>query len=626
MHASLRRVFILGGLLAGGLTAGCDGPGLSDTSTGTVEVSTAPLEQRFTATADARVESASPSSNFGSDGTLRVDGSSTGEPTITSYLRFDVSGVSGTVQRAVLRLYVTSGTANGPRVFPTSTTWTEGGLTWNNAPAATGAFLADADGLGTDTWAELDVTAAVTGNGAHGFLLRTTLTDGSNYASRESGATAPQLVVTTADAPPPPPGNVFYVSRTGNNADGRSEATAWNELNRIQWALLQPGDTLIIKGGTYRQRLIITADGESREKPLTLRADGQVIIDGGRNVPLPTCTSTSFSTPSVVEAPAIVASGRKYLRIDGMAWRGIVVRNWLTDREDSVNAAIDLRGATGITLRNLEVTNNGDSWTKAAGEVRPTGNAFNITGSSGVEVERLIAHDNGNDTFRVNEGGVRAFRLSESWVYNSDSDYRCEHPDVLQVREPGITSGITINDSVFGPRLHHVLLVGDQTQVEKIRVTNVLSHHSYSSAIALRQGITRDVVIDRLTSHLEWASVANMELAGGTSEAPLVLSNSLHKNEPGSELGKISLSSNVECPNTYRHGTITATACSGPDMAERTLRFKDQEGANTQSPLCRNPTTGTLINPWLCADFTPLNTDINGAGATLHSAMELLAR
>lgn len=68
------------------------------------------------------MEEANPSRNFGTSSTLRVQGGS--DPDIRSYLRFTVSGLSGPVRRATLRLYVTNGTTNGPAVYATSGTTT----------------------------------------------------------------------------------------------------------------------------------------------------------------------------------------------------------------------------------------------------------------------------------------------------------------------------------------------------------------------------------------------------------------------------------------------------------------------------------------------------------------------
>jgi len=40
-------------------------------------------------------------------------------------------------------------------------------------------------------------------------------------------------------------GTTYYVSKNGNNADGRSWATAWNELANIKWSVVKPGDMIL---------------------------------------------------------------------------------------------------------------------------------------------------------------------------------------------------------------------------------------------------------------------------------------------------------------------------------------------------------------------------------------------
>jgi hypothetical protein len=47
------------------------------------------------------------------------------------------------------------------------------------------------------------------------------------------------------------PFSSFHVSRAGNNTDGRSWDTAWNELDQIRWEKVNPGDTILIDGGEY---------------------------------------------------------------------------------------------------------------------------------------------------------------------------------------------------------------------------------------------------------------------------------------------------------------------------------------------------------------------------------------
>ena len=167
--------------------------GPSNTVTVTVQASTIVA---FAAEADARVVEAKPGSNFGSSSVLRTDGGS--DPDVESYLRFGVSGVSGSVQRAILRVHASTATVDGPAVYGTDNGWTETGITWSTRPARTTAGFDDKGAIATATWVEYDVTSLVSGNGTFSFVLATTSRDGVDFYSRNSNQAAlrPQLVVT----------------------------------------------------------------------------------------------------------------------------------------------------------------------------------------------------------------------------------------------------------------------------------------------------------------------------------------------------------------------------------------------------------------------------------------------
>ncbi|WP_331115593.1 DUF7594 domain-containing protein [Archangium sp.] len=157
----------------------------------------------FPASADARVEEASATRNFGVLGTLGVDLS----PRLESTLRFWVRGLTGTVTRATLRLYASDGTTNGPRVFlDTGGYWTEGGVTWSTRPVPGGAPLADKGAISSGTWVEYDVTGGVHDNGMLSLVLVSDSSDGTTFASRENIRTdlRPQLVVTVTGETPLP--------------------------------------------------------------------------------------------------------------------------------------------------------------------------------------------------------------------------------------------------------------------------------------------------------------------------------------------------------------------------------------------------------------------------------------
>ncbi|MGZ9160903.1 MAG: CBM96 family carbohydrate-binding protein, partial [Candidatus Limnocylindrales bacterium] len=128
----------------------------------------------FGPVADARVQEANATTNYGTDPALEVDAG----PDVDSYLRFALSGIDGAIQRATLRVYAYNGSVDGPAVYATSSGWTESGLTWDSRPARTGGPLADRGAVAINTWVEYDVTAAVTGNGSTSFVLGATSTDG----------------------------------------------------------------------------------------------------------------------------------------------------------------------------------------------------------------------------------------------------------------------------------------------------------------------------------------------------------------------------------------------------------------------------------------------------------------
>jgi len=148
----------------------------------------------FGAAADAQVVQGSPGTNYGGAAALVVDGS----PASQAYLRFTVSGLSGSVTSARLRMYAFDPTTNGPRLFTTASSWNESTITWNLRPAA-GSQIGNAAAISANTWVEFDVTGTVTADGSYSFHLAPDVTDGVDFRSREAAASfRPQLVVTTA--------------------------------------------------------------------------------------------------------------------------------------------------------------------------------------------------------------------------------------------------------------------------------------------------------------------------------------------------------------------------------------------------------------------------------------------
>jgi len=170
---------------------------ISDPSnTASATTPSAPTVLTLSPDADAKVQQSSPTTNYAT-ANLGAD-FSTGTSNIESFLRFTVSGVSaGSVLSAKLRVHSTSdGTADGPAVYTTGTTWSETTVNWDNRPAATSAATDDKGAIPANTWVEYDVTPFVTGNGTYSFRLATISTDGVFFAQREATDFRPELVLT----------------------------------------------------------------------------------------------------------------------------------------------------------------------------------------------------------------------------------------------------------------------------------------------------------------------------------------------------------------------------------------------------------------------------------------------
>jgi hypothetical protein len=153
------------------------------------------VTSHFAPTADAYVSQARPGTNFGAATRLLTGG---GPGIKRSYLRFEVANLSGTVLRATLRLYSKDGSASGYEVRAVGDdAWREWTITYKTAPPP-GPLVAVTGRVAARAFTSVDITALV--SDAEDVDLAVTDSGGSGlqFASRESGDLAPQLVVETA--------------------------------------------------------------------------------------------------------------------------------------------------------------------------------------------------------------------------------------------------------------------------------------------------------------------------------------------------------------------------------------------------------------------------------------------
>ena len=66
-------------------------------------------------------------------------------------------------------------------------------------------------------------------------------------------------------------GTVFYVAATGNNANPGTREQPWRTVQKAA-ETLQPGDTVLIRGGVYRENVQPSRGGTSEAARITYKA------------------------------------------------------------------------------------------------------------------------------------------------------------------------------------------------------------------------------------------------------------------------------------------------------------------------------------------------------------------
>jgi parallel beta-helix repeat protein len=193
MSGILRRaVARTGALLVGAALAVPVGLVVSSTS------ASAATPVTVIAGADSYVDSALPSSNFGTRTSFPVDNS----PQQTAYLKFHIPAGTDLSGGVKLKIFAQSSHSTGVTSYSVAnTTWTETGITYSKAPNV-GEASGKSGPLAASTWAEIEVKSAVTTTGTVSLALKTASNTALRITSRE-GTNKPRLVIGEATTPPP---------------------------------------------------------------------------------------------------------------------------------------------------------------------------------------------------------------------------------------------------------------------------------------------------------------------------------------------------------------------------------------------------------------------------------------
>jgi hypothetical protein len=191
----------------------------------------------FSPVADSYVNQSDPTANFGTNRSIRVDGS----PQVHSYLRFEVSGINNDpVVKVTLRIYANSASSRGFDVFKVSNNnWQERDITYNNAPEYKDK-VGTSDKFPANKWVEVDVSPLVTGDGTISIALTGINQTAINLASRDDNSNKPELLVEVASANLPAPTNPFSPEPTFTSPP---EPTATTPPEPTETAINPPGPT-----------------------------------------------------------------------------------------------------------------------------------------------------------------------------------------------------------------------------------------------------------------------------------------------------------------------------------------------------------------------------------------------
>ncbi|WP_075090824.1 DUF5060 domain-containing protein [Haloferula sp. BvORR071] len=343
----------------------------------------------FAATQDAYLQNGSNVNN----GDLRVESSST--RTRVSYLQFDLSGASGTIGNATLRLTqkgdIPSGSMN-LRVFAAaSNNWQEGTLTSSNAPAK-GAMLGSFSGsIPAGVILDFDVSAFVSGPGVYSFILDTDSTRDVTFASSEN---------TTTSAQP-----LLVISSTGGASNTAPVVSAGAD-----------------KSGSYQgQAVALTLNGSANDDGLPA---GSALSLAWSTTSGP--ASVSFSPPNAANTSATFnAAGTYVLRLsasDGQLSSSdevtVTINSVATNQSPTADAGPD--ASATLTGSSVQVALNGS----ASDDGLPQGSGLSLawTRRSGPTAVSFATPNSASTTATFTAEGTYVLRLTASDGQLSDFD------------------------------------------------------------------------------------------------------------------------------------------------------------------------------------------------------------
>lgn len=214
----------------------------------------------------------------------------------------------------------------------------------------------------------------------------------------------------------------YYVDNTiSSSGNGTSWAGAWNGFSAINWAVIRPGDTIYISGGsssqTYRETLTVGASGSlagaiTITKGVDPGHNGDVIIDGGGT-----------------RASGVVLYDRDHVVVSDLDVRNITSTGFSVKY---ANAGVVLQGNSvysgdpgGGNARGYDVRNS-----VGPNAVVVTGNEFTTPAFTNAQTDGIYSMDNDGVVFEKNR-----IVISNSSTYGHSDTFQSFRDKNVVVRD-----------------------------------------------------------------------------------------------------------------------------------------------------------------------------------------------
>jgi hypothetical protein len=323
----------------------------------------------------------------------------------------------------------------------------------------------------------------------------------------------------------------YYLSPTGSDASPGTLAQPWKTFAHAI-PLLTPGNTLILRAGSYPERLLISGKSATAGSPIIIRnyPDEAAAIDG-----------TTLTVPAGGRAGLISIKDSSHIRLSGLE-----VKNFTTDNAARIPVGIQIEGSgTGVRITDCHVHHihqNGTKTTRTVNGVTtiitPNGFGISVYGTSSNPIDSLVLDSNevhdlrtGQSESVVLNGNVTNFAVTNNHVHHCNNigidfiGYEGSAPAAVDRARDGICRGNSVHhiDSAFNPSYGGEFIAGGGDR---------------SAAGIYIDGGT-NITVDRNHVH---SSNFGLELAcenpGGFTDHILLLDNLLHHNlGPGLIMG-----------------------------------------------------------------------------------------